>query len=54
MGNVVSVSGNAPQMNGFKHFRAGHEIARPVILPSGEQVFQTPTGKMFKVTRMSS
>ena len=54
MGSVTSVSGNAPQMGGFKHFRAGHEIARPVVLPDGTRVFQTPTGKQFTMRRMSS
>jgi len=54
MGNVVLHSGNAAAMGGFKHFRAGHEIARPVILADGTQVFQTPSGKQYTITKMSS
>lgn len=54
MGNVVVKHGNAVQMGGFKHFRAGHELARPVTLPNGTQAFQTPTGKTYKITKMSS
>jgi hypothetical protein len=54
MGNVKLHSGNAAEMGGFKHFRAGHEIARPVTLPDGTQVFQTPSGKQFTIKKMSS
>lgn len=54
MGKVLLHSGNASEMGGFKHFRAGHEIARPVTLPNGQQVFETPTGRKFLVKKMSS
>lgn len=53
MGDVRVLSGNAPQMGGFKHFRVGHEIARPVTLADGTQVYQTPTGKSYVIKKMS-
>jgi hypothetical protein len=54
VGDVVVHHGNATEMGGFKHFRAGHEIAKPVNTADGDQVFQTPTGKQFKIKKMSS
>jgi hypothetical protein len=52
MGDVRLMSGNAHEMGGFKHFRVGHEIARPVTLADGTQVFQTPTGRSFTIKKM--
>lgn len=54
MGNVVLHAGNAAEMGGFKHFRHGNEIARPVILADGTKVYQTPSGKQFIIKKMSS
>lgn len=54
VGNVTVHHGNATQMGGFKHFRHGHELAKPGVDSSGEQVFTTPTGKQFKIKKMSS
>jgi hypothetical protein len=54
LGNVQVHSGNAAQMGGFKHFRHGNEIARPVYLADGKQVYETPTGKQFTIKKMSS
>jgi hypothetical protein len=53
MGNVQLKHGNAHQMGGFKHMRMGHEIARPVALADGTQVYQTPTGKQYTIKKMS-
>lgn len=54
VGGVNVHSGNAREMGGFKHFRHGNEIARPVTLADGTEVFQTPTGKQFTIKKMSS
>lgn len=54
VGDVNVHHGNAADMNGFKHFRAGHEIAKPVKTDDGSEVFETPTGKKFRITKMSS
>lgn len=54
VGDVTILHGNAAEMGGFKHFRAGHELARPVKDNDGNQVYETPTGKKFKLTKMSS
>lgn len=54
LGDVTVHHGNAAEMGGFKHFRVGHEIARPVTDSGGNQVYKTPTGKTFKIKKMSS
>lgn len=54
VGDVVVHSGNARELNSFKHFRVGNELARPVTLPNGTKVFETPTGKQFTIKKMSS
>lgn len=54
VGDVNVISGNAGQLNTFKHFRAGHELAVPATLADGKKVFRTPTGKTFIISRMSS
>lgn len=54
MGNVAVLKGNAAEMGGFSHFRVGHELARPVTLPDGQQAFVTPRGRTFIVKKMSS
>lgn len=54
VGNVDVHYGNAPQMGGFKHFRAGYELAKPTTLADGREGFVTPTGKTFTIKKMSS
>ena len=54
LGGVNVLHGNAVAMGGFKHFRAGHELAIPSTLPDGQKVYRTPTGKTFTIKRMSS
>jgi hypothetical protein len=54
LGNVTVHHGNASEMGGFDHFRAGHEIARPVTLVNGQKVFMTPNGKQFIIRKLSS
>jgi hypothetical protein len=54
VGDVNVISGNAGQLNTFKHFRHGHELAVPATLPDGQRVFRTPTGKTFTIKKMSS
>ena len=54
VGNVNVIHGNAANLGGFKHFRAGHELAVPVTLSDGRRVFRTATGKTFTITKMSS
>lgn len=54
MGDVLVHSGNAPEMGGFKHFRAGNELAKPVYLSDGQRIYQTPTGRQFTIKKMSS
>lgn len=54
VGDVDVHSGNARELNGFKHFRVGNELAVPTTLADGTEVFQTPTGKQYKIKKMSS
>jgi hypothetical protein len=54
MGDVVLKHGNAAEMGGFKHFRVGHELARPVLTADGTKVYSTPSGKQYVIKPMSS
>ena len=54
VGNVNVHHDSAGDDAGFKRFRTGHELAKPVTTKDGEQIFETPTGKKFRVTKMSS
>lgn len=52
VGDVEVISGNAREMGGFKHFRVGHELARPTTLVDGTEAYVTPNGRKFKVTKI--
>lgn len=54
VGNVNVMHGNAAQYGGFRHFRAGHELAVPATTADGEKIYRTQTGKTFRVKKMSS
>ena len=54
VGGVNVKSGNAVQYGGFKHFRAGHELATPTYDAQGNPIYRTPTGKTYTIKKMSS
>lgn len=52
VGDVNVHHGNAVEMGGFQHVRAGHEIARPTVLTTGEKALVTPSGRTFRTRKI--